>query len=137
PPAEALDPNARDAPSAGEPFPYARDVTATRQEIVRLYGADFADALERQDGAWSDLVTSSFGWHRVRVVDRTQGAPARFEDVRKEIELDYVLTRRERVVGNYLLHLASQYDIRVDGTPMRDFIPTRRVAMRVEPSAED
>jgi hypothetical protein len=137
PRADALDPNAREAPPAGAAFPYARDVTATRDEIVRLYGADVADQLERQDGAWSEPIASSFGWHRVRVVERVPGAPARFEDVKKEIELDYMLARREKIVGTYLVRLASEYDIRVDGKPVRGFIPTRRVAMRVDPSAED
>jgi hypothetical protein len=134
---DALDPEARDAPAAGEPFPYARDVTTTREEIVRLYGTDLADELERQDGAWSDPVASSFGWHRVRVVGRMPGAPARFEDVKKEIELDFVLARREKVVGAYLQRLSSQYDIRVDGKPVDGYVPTRRVALRADPSAED
>ena len=99
--------------------------------------ADVADQLERQDGSWSDPVASSFGWHRVRVVERVAGAPARFEDVKKEIELDFVLARREKIVGQYLVRLAGQYDIRVDGKPVPGFIPTRRVAVRVDPSAED
>jgi hypothetical protein len=134
---DALDPAARTAPALGDAFPYARDVTATKAEVARLYGTDLVDQLERQDGAWSDPVASSFGWHRVRVVEQLPGAPATFEEVRKELELDFVLARRERVVGGYLERLAAQYDVRVDGKPIGRFTPTRRVALRVDPSAED
>ncbi len=137
PPEGVLDPDAREAPAVGDAFPYARDVTATRDEIGRLYGADVADQLERQDGGWSAPVASSFGWHRVRVVERLPGAPARFEEVKKEMELDFMLARREKVVGSYLRRLASEYDIRIDGHKLTGFVPTRRVAMRVDPSAED
>jgi hypothetical protein len=133
----ALAPDAREAPALGEAFPYARDVSATKPEIARLYGSEVADALERQDGAWSEPVASSFGWHRVRVVERVAGAPAAFEEVKQELLLDFMLWRREKIVGGYLQRLAREYDIRVDGKPVRDFVPTRRVALRSEPSAED
>jgi hypothetical protein len=137
PPLVTLAPDAREAPALGEAFPYSRDVSATKPEIARLYGSELADALERQDGAWSEPVASSFGWHRVRVVERVNGTPASFDEVKQELVLDFMLARREKIVGGYLQRLAGEYDIRVGGKSVHDFVPTRRVALRSEPSAED
>jgi hypothetical protein len=137
PPHESLDPDARDAPAAGEAFPYPRALTATHDEIARVYGNDVAARLEVQDRGWSAPVASPFGWHRLRIVDRTAGAALRFEDVKDEIELDFVLARRERIVGRYLSELVAKYDIRVDGDRLEGFVPTHRVAIRSDPSGED
>lgn len=137
PPREALSPEARTPPSLGAPFPYSRDVTATGEEIARLYGTDLRDALERGDGAWSDPVGSPFGFHRVRVLERVPGSEATFAEARKEFEVDFLLARRERIVGAYLRKLATSYQIRVDGRAIAGFVPTLRVAVRVDPSAED
>jgi parvulin-like peptidyl-prolyl cis-trans isomerase-like protein len=137
PPREVLAPSASAAPPCGEAFPYSRDVIATRDEITRLYGDDVAQTLERQDGTWSDPVASTFGWHRTRVVERLVGAPATFASARKELELDFMIARRERIVGGYLRSLAASYDIRIDGRSFGPFTPTRRIAQRTDPSAED
>jgi hypothetical protein len=137
PSSEALPPGARGAPALGEAFPHAREVTATAEEIARVYGAEVKAALERQNGAWGDPVRSSFGWHRLRVIERVPGREATFEEARKELELDFLLARREKIVGGYLRKLAASYEIRVDGRKVSDFVPTRRVAIRVDPSAED
>jgi hypothetical protein len=126
-------------PRAGEPFPYARDITGTREDLARVYGPEFADAVSARaiGGAFSEPVQSSFGWHRVRVVEREPGRLPTFEEARAEIALDYMLARRERIVGAYMKKTVGEYRITVDGEELRDFTPTRRVAVRNEPSAED
>jgi peptidyl-prolyl cis-trans isomerase C len=126
-------------PTGGEPFPYSREVTGSRQDIARLYGPSFADAVaDLVPGAsFSEPLASSFGWHRVRLVERQPGRVPRFEEVRRSIELDYAMSLRERVVGAYLKKTASEYSITVDGRALTGFVPTRRVAVRSDPSAED
>jgi len=126
------------APSGGEPFPYARDVTASRDEIARLYGPAFADAVTAMTpDAFGPPVASSFGWHRVRLVERREGRVPAFEEVRRALELDYALAKREEVVGAYLRKTAAAYAITLDGKPVTDFAPTLRVAVRADTSAED
>jgi hypothetical protein len=125
-------------PSLGEPFPYAREMNVSREQVARVFGTSFAEATAALPvGPWSEPIASSFGWHRVRIVERTPDGPARFEEVRKDVELDFVLARRAKVVGAYLKKLAGDYRIEKDGVPVTDFAPTRRVATRTDPSAED
>jgi hypothetical protein len=125
--------------AAGEPFPYSRDVTGTREDIARVYGATFADAVvaTAPSNAFGAPLQSTFGWHRVRVVDREPGRIPTFEEARDEIVLDYMLARRERIVGAYLKKTVAEYRIVIDGTTVKDFVPTRRIAIRADPSAED
>jgi hypothetical protein len=137
PAAAALDPSAETPPPLGDAFPLSRDVVATPTEVRRAYGASFADALAHSDGAWSGPISSSLGWHRVRVLERVPGGPARFEEVRAQLVTDFVLQRRAEIVGTYLKRLAATYSIRLDGRSVTDYVPTPRVAVRVDPSAED
>ena len=126
------------APSSGEAFPYPRDVRSSREEVARVFGAAFADGVVAlAEGEVSAALRSPFGWHRVRLVERVAGAPAAFEEVAKDVHLDYLLARREQVVGAYLTETAATYDVRVSGVPLQGFVPTRRVAARAEGSAED
>lgn len=125
--------------SMGEPFPYPRDVTLTREAIERILGPAVREAVTMKlaPGTVSEPVRSPFGWHRIRLVERVEGAPATFEEARSAIAIDFLMDRRERVVGAYLQKTAASYDLRVGGAPLTNFIPTRRVAARTEGSAED
>jgi peptidyl-prolyl cis-trans isomerase C len=125
-------------PSAGEPFPYSREVRGSRPDLTRLYGEDFAAlAFRLPPGEWSLPVRSSFGWHRVRVVDREAARIPSFEEARPGIGLDYALDRRSAVVGEYLRRTVGEYRVAVDGRPLEGFTPTRRIAVRAAASAED
>jgi len=137
PPAESIA-GAVAAPPAGEAFPYPRDATSSRDEVARLFGASFTEGVVALgEGDVSAPLRSPFGWHRVRLVARLAGAPAAFEEVEKDVHLDYLLTKREEVVGAYLTETAASYDVRIGGATLRGFVPTRRVAARTEGSAED
>jgi len=141
--AEALPPDdalvGAGVPAAGEPFPYSRDVTLSREDLSSVYGPSFAEAVVSMapGDRYSPPIASRFGWHRVRMVERKEGRIPRFAEVKQSIELDYVLARRERIVGAYLEKTAREYSIDVDGKPLVGFVPTRRVAVRSDPSAED
>lgn len=134
---EALPGDARSPPALGEAFPREREATLTRDAIASLYGDDFARALTGRPGAWSGPVSSPFGWHRVLLLEALPETPASFEQVRKELELDFLLARRARIIGGYLRKLAADYEIRVDERPLDELAPTGRVATRAAPSAED
>lgn len=125
--------------SVGEPFPYPRDMMLTRDAIERLLGSPFAAAATSlaTSAMISEPVRSPFGWHRIKLIERIDGAPASFEEVEKSLTIDFLLERRERVVGTYLQQTCASYDVRISGTPVTNFVPTRRVAARTEGSAED
>lgn len=137
-PADATLRGMTEAPAVGDPFPYPRAVTSSREEMGRVFGASFADGVAALGvGAISEILQSPFGFHRVRLVERVEGGRARFEEVTKAVLLDYLLDRRERVVGTYLKETVAMYDVRIGGQALRGFVPTRRVAARTEGSAED
>jgi peptidyl-prolyl cis-trans isomerase C len=125
-------------PAAGDAFPYPRDVTGSKEELARVYGGAFAGAaFDSGEGAWSAPIASSFGWHRVRVALREPGRVPAFEEARHAIELDYAMEKREAIVGAYLKKTVGAYEVDIDGKPLVGFVPTRRVAVRADPSAED
>lgn len=125
-------------PAAGEPFPYPRAARSSQADLARVFGAAFAAGVAALPvGAVSEPLPSSFGWHRARLVEREDGGPARLEEVRKDVLFDWMLERREEVVGTYLKKVAASYDIRVGDRPLVGFTPTRRIAARAEGSAED
>jgi peptidyl-prolyl cis-trans isomerase C len=126
-------------PALGEPFPYARDTSGTREELGQTFGSAFAEQASAlpEGEAWSEPIASRFGWHRVHVVSRSAPRQRSFSEVRTSLALDYALDKRSRVIGHYLGDLARQYGIYVDGAPLPSFSPTWRVAVRNDPSAED
>jgi len=136
PAAEQLEPGVPAA--AGEPFPWPRQLTASRDELTQKFGDGFARAVfALQPGAWSEPLQSSFGWHRVWVSRREAPRLPAFEEVRGSLALDYALDRRTQVVGEYLRRTVRDYRINVDGQAREDFSPTQRIAVRTAPSAED
>src|SRR5262245_23888710 len=117
-------------PNLGEPFPLPRDTRATREDLRRSYGAAFADAVAGQapSSRYSEPVRSSFGWHRLRVVDVAPGRVQPFEEVQRQVAFDVMLARREDTVRRFLDQTAARYEIVVDGVRLVRFQPMLRLA---------
>jgi peptidyl-prolyl cis-trans isomerase C len=125
-------------PPLGEAFARSRDVRGTRDDYAASYGAPFADAVfALPPGEWSPPLESRFGWHRVKVLQHSPGAPASFDDVRDRVRLEYSVVRRHEAIARFLAQAFRRYHIDVDGTPVRDYSPTERLALHSAPSAED
>ena len=137
-PAEESIATLEEALASGQAFPYPREQTLDREALARLFGEPFASAVAglEPEGSAGPL-HSSFGWHRVRLLARLPGRPLSMQEAKASLLLDYTLDRRERVVGAYLDRTAKSYEVVVDGKPLAGFRPTRRVAVRQDPSAED
>ena len=137
PPAGALDPTG--LPSAGEPFPLPRETRATGEELTRSYGAAFAAAVAAlpPGGGYSEPVPSSFGWHRVRVIESEPGRVPPFEEVARQVAFDFTVARRQDTVRRFLDETAARYEIVVDGARLTGFRPTLRLARHETPSGED
>jgi hypothetical protein len=129
---------ARGIPLAGEAFPYSRDVQASRDDLTKSFGDEFASAVfALPEGHWSAPVASKYGWHRVRVDAFDPPRGPSFEEVRANVAFAYILDKRADVIANYLEKASREYRIEVGGHPLSNFAPTRRVATRTEASAED
>jgi hypothetical protein len=137
PAADGLDPAA--LPAAGEPFPLLRETRATADELRRSYGAGFADAVARlaPSSRYSEPIASSFGWHRVRLVDVAPGGALPFEAVQRQIAFDLVLQRRQDAIRRFLDAAAARYELVVAGTRLSRFEPPMRVARHEIASGED
>jgi peptidyl-prolyl cis-trans isomerase C len=134
--ADAARPDA--PPPLGEAFARSRDVHGSHDDYAASYGQEFADAVfALRPGAWSVPVESRFGWHLVKVLEHTPGAPAEFEDVYDRVRLDYAIVHRHEAVAHFLAQAFRRYHVDVDGAPIRDYSPTERLALRSTPSEED
>ncbi len=115
--AEARSPNA--PPALGEAFPLPRDLTTTRDDLGAAYGTGFADDVFGLDpGVWSEPIRSRHGWHLVKVLGRTEEAPARFDDVKGRLPLAYLVARKKQAAAIFLRQAAARYRITVDGRPL-------------------
>ncbi len=125
-------------PPLGDAFPHARELRATRADLAASYGEEFADAaMKLPVGTWSAPVPSRYGWHLVEVVAHDEGRPAAFEEVAERVRLEYAVERRHAAIARYLAKVFARYDVDIDGTPVGDYVPTERLAIRSAPSAED
>lgn len=126
-------------PAAGEPFPLPRETRATHDELRQAYGAEFATAVAAQPvgGGYGPPVASSFGWHRVRVVDVAPGGIQPFEQVERQVGFDLMLQRREDTMRRFLDQLVARYQIVIDGAPLAGFTPSMRLARHEVASGED
>jgi hypothetical protein len=137
PTAAGLDPAA--LPAAGEPFPLPRETRATADELRRSYGAGFAEAVVQlaPSSGYSEPIASSFGWHRVRLVDVAPGGRLLFEAVQRQIAFDLALQRRQDAIRRFLDTTAAHYEFAAGGAPLPRFEPPMRVARHESASGED
>jgi peptidyl-prolyl cis-trans isomerase C len=134
--ADAVHPDA--PPPLGEAFTRPRDVRGTRQDYAASYGDAFADAVfALRPGEWSAPVESRFGWHLVKVLAHTPGAPASFDDAYDRLRLDYAIVHRHEAIARFLEQAFQRYHVVLDGAPVRAYSPTERLALRSTPSQED
>jgi hypothetical protein len=125
-------------PPLGDAFPHARDLRANREDLAATYGDELAEAAMHQPiGTWGAPVASRFGWHLIKVISHDEGRPAAFEEVADRVRLDYAVERRHEAIARFLAKVYARYEVDIDGTPVRAYAPTARLAIRSAPSAED
>ncbi len=116
-------------PPLGDAFALSRTVDATRDEVVATYGPSFADAVFGMvTGAWSPPVRSKFGWHLVKVLDRSEARSATFEEVRDKLPLLYLAARKQQAAAAFLERAAQRYRVTIDGSPVTHLPFSGRVA---------
>jgi parvulin-like peptidyl-prolyl isomerase len=122
----------------GEASPVSAVVDEDTAHIVAQLGEGFASALATAPvGTWAGPLPSTFGWHLVRVVERRPARPARFEDVRPTVAEAFSVYRRQEAVATFVTTAFARYRVAVDGQPLTQLTPSRRVAFRSITSGED
>jgi hypothetical protein len=107
------------APERGDPFMLRHDYAdVSRDDVARLFGAEFADRLfELTPGSWQGPVRSGYGWHLVRVLDRTVPPEPAFADVREAVLAAWLDAARRRTNEESLELLKAGYEIVVADYP--------------------
>jgi peptidyl-prolyl cis-trans isomerase C len=134
--AQSQDPAA--IPPLGEALPISRRARMGERELRQVYGPGFADAIRQAPvGVWAGPVETTYGWHLVRVLQRTEAHTASFEEVEGRVRLDALIARREQAVTRFLADAFRRYDVTIDGVAVEPVASTHRSAPRTQPSQED
>jgi hypothetical protein len=105
-----------DLANAGDPFLLADRFDAIpRQEVVKLFGEQFADALDRlPTGDWAGPVTSGYGSHLVRLSERTVSRSPTLDDVRDSVHREWVDMQRQKANEAFFQKLLGQYTVTIE-----------------------
>jgi hypothetical protein len=88
---------------------------ATDTEIARIFGVDFATALETLAvGEWTGPVRSGYGLHLVKLNSHEPGRAAELADVRAAVERDFLNNQSEKLNEAFYSALKSRYSIQVE-----------------------
>jgi hypothetical protein len=90
---------------------------ATRSDVQRAFGDQFVAALDAVPvGGWQGPVQSGYGLHLVRVSDRVPGHAPALEQVRAQVERDFLNARAQQASETIYQRLRANYRVRVEST---------------------
>ena len=102
------------APERGDAFPDLYDYAGfSEQDASRIFGdSELSSALfDASVGTWSGPYRSAYGWHIVRLSERTQPRAPNLSDIREKVLADYMEQARGRGDLARLRELVSHYDV--------------------------
>ena len=108
---------------AGAPPESMGDATMAPQEfrltvqsdIARWFGEAFAlDVAALAPGKWSEPLSSGLGVHLVRVLDRRPGRLPELDEVRSEVQRDYIALRRQQQKDQAYSKLLQYYEVVIE-----------------------
>jgi parvulin-like peptidyl-prolyl isomerase len=125
------------ATAAGDPFIRGHEMrAASAQDLARAFGPDFAAAVVALPvGSWQGPVTSAYGLHVVRVLERTPGGLPSLEAVRNQVVHGLLKERKDARLAARLEAWRGVYDVSVEDAD----VSVEDADARVEdaPSASD
>jgi hypothetical protein len=88
---------------------------SSRSDIVRLFGDEFANGiLDVEPGRWVGPIRSAYGGHLVFVIERLDGRLPPLEEVRSQVELDFITDQRRRHLEATYERLLDRYNVIVE-----------------------
>jgi hypothetical protein len=114
-----------DPTTLGDPFLRGREFKLyTETELAGVFGAAFAQAVMSLPlGEWSRPLRSSFGWHVVRLDQRTPGRVPDVREVRDSVMRDWLEERRAAAGRTALDRVRATYDIDVREPDLPESFP--------------
>lgn len=92
--------------------------------VARIFGAEFAAAvMELPEGTWSELVSSPYGAHLVRVSSRRIPPEPTLDDVREAVTRDHRAQTQEDYIDARYRALRDTYDVVIERPGPQDGAP--------------
>lgn len=89
--------------------------TVSESEIRRIFGKSFAQQLVELDpGGWIGPFYSGYGAHLVKVSAKQEGRSLTLEEIRAEVEYEYLVERRQELKDATYRKLREGYEIVID-----------------------
>lgn len=112
-----------DFESLGDPLPLPSEIVDMGEgEVARLFGESFVSGLQGlETGAWLGPVESGFGLHLVFIERREAGRVPGLDEVRDEVQREWLSERRRQAVDQLYERLAENYRIEIE--PVTDSEP--------------
>jgi hypothetical protein len=83
---------------------------AAKSDVVRVFGETFAgEILKVEPGRWTGPIRSGYGVHLVFVRERREGRLPSLDEVRPQVERDFVVERRRRELKATYERLLGRY----------------------------
>ena len=87
-------------------------------EVARMLGKEFADELFSIDEkGWQGPIVSTFGLHLVYISDHIASKMPEFENIRKNVQYDFMYDRKKEIIDGAYNAAKSRYTILVEGLP--------------------
>jgi hypothetical protein len=105
-----------DLANAGDAFLLADRFEAfPRRELVKLFGEDFAVALDSLPiGDWEGPVASGYGSHLVRLIERTASRSPALDEVRDRVRREWADLQRQKANEAFFQKLIGQYTVVIE-----------------------
>lgn len=115
-PAQVLARLREGAEIAGDFFAQGSEFRAYGRSMLRgLFGQAFLGALDEMPlGGWDGPVESTRGWHFVQAGERLPAHRLPFEQVRSQVEQDYLRTLIQQAVDARVAEIAAQYGVEIE-----------------------
>lgn len=109
-----------DAPQHGDRFPFTTNyVDRSYDYVAGQFGTDFAAALAKlaPSNRWQGPIASVYGEHIVLLTHRTERREPKLEEVREQVEQDYLRARAAADLAKTIAKVRARY--RVEMLPIR------------------
>jgi hypothetical protein len=90
----------------------------TPDQVARIFGIKFCESIGTlKTNQWQGPVKSSYGWHLMFIDKLIPASTPEFEQVRSNVQIDYLSQNRDNVNRQVYKDISSQYSIMVEDLP--------------------
>jgi parvulin-like peptidyl-prolyl isomerase len=104
-----------DAPQFGDRFPFLQNyVERTFDYIASHFGKEFAGEIQKltpSQSKWVGPIRSEYGYHLLLMTSRSEGRIPQLQEIRSQVEEDWLRDRKDKARALSLRELANQYTI--------------------------